>query len=385
MLNGAKLFGEFNIINVNEMKHNKYLSIPNSYLGDVITLFRQHLSQVQDWVAYEKIHGTNASFYVDASGVRKCARRNAFLQENEDQYGQKKIAERYSREFNDIFSEVALTVDVLCDGVSACDFQNYGYIIIYGELFGGHYPHEDVEPVPGAKRIQPHVYYHPDNMFLIFDVRAVYMAPSFSESKGVDFSFFFPPVSLGRIIPESLCIPIVDLGTLDSMLKIKVDFHTLLQDKYDLPVLDSKAEGVVIRPFYEEYLLPDGSRALLKKKSSKFLEKKAQKKKNDKELPELTEDQAQVYQALGQYINQARMLSVASKLDEGVLSGGFKSFNLLMDALRKDAVKDFMEENNRMASIYCSMNGKEERVMKKLIGHLISAEVKNFLLSGIEL
>eukprot|EP00479_Gromia_sphaerica_P013976 TRINITY_DN8075_c0_g1_i1.p1 TRINITY_DN8075_c0_g1~~TRINITY_DN8075_c0_g1_i1.p1 ORF type:complete len:90 (-),score=10.04 TRINITY_DN8075_c0_g1_i1:42-311(-) len=43
-------------------------------------------------------------------------------------------------------------------------------IQMYGELFGGGYPHEDVEPVDGVELIQDEILYCPGLEFYAFDI-----------------------------------------------------------------------------------------------------------------------------------------------------------------------------------------------------------------------
>lgn len=43
-------------------------------------------------------------------------------------------------------------------------------ITVYGELFGGHYPHDSVSPVSGLKPVQTGIYYSPSLEFFVFDI-----------------------------------------------------------------------------------------------------------------------------------------------------------------------------------------------------------------------
>jgi hypothetical protein len=44
------------------------------------------------------------------------------------------------------------------------------HVTLYGELFGGAYPHLDVPPVPGVQAVQTGVYYSPRIEFCAFDL-----------------------------------------------------------------------------------------------------------------------------------------------------------------------------------------------------------------------
>lgn len=53
------------------------------------------------------------------------------------------------------------------------DLWNLEKIFIYGELFGGEYPHPEVNPVSGVQAIQTGVYYSPRIEYCAFDIAVV--------------------------------------------------------------------------------------------------------------------------------------------------------------------------------------------------------------------
>ena len=53
------------------------------------------------------------------------------------------------------------------------EYAGVEHVFLYGELYGGQYPHPDVDPVPGLQAVQTGVYYSPHIEFCAFDLRVV--------------------------------------------------------------------------------------------------------------------------------------------------------------------------------------------------------------------
>jgi Rnl2 family RNA ligase len=183
-----------------------------------------------DWVVTEKIHGANFCFVVDESGIQ-CAKRRALLEADEDFFGHRSLAARKSDALRSLFA-----------GVRRCD-PGVSAIMVYGELFGGAYPHRDVAPDPGVSAVQTGCYYAPTIEFCAFDVALIkqgsqrsYLAYDeailrFAEAK----LFYAAPLFIGRY-EDAVAYP---LG-----------FDSHVPAALGLPALSApnKAEGVVIKP-----------------------------------------------------------------------------------------------------------------------------------------
>lgn len=110
------------------------------------------------WVATEKIHGANLTIATDGESVR-VGKRKAWLEPGDDFFGWQLLRVE--------LEEAARTVrHALGLGVSG----PRDVVRLYGELFGGHYPHADVPPAPGASPVQTGVWYAPDVRFALFDI-----------------------------------------------------------------------------------------------------------------------------------------------------------------------------------------------------------------------
>src|SRR5262245_49427546 len=93
------------------------------------------------WVVLEKIHGANLAPVSNGDEVR-AAKRKALLERGEEFFGWEGIVTRY-----------ADAVRALAKTLRAADAET-AEVIVYGELFGGGYPHPDVPPVAGVEPVQ---------------------------------------------------------------------------------------------------------------------------------------------------------------------------------------------------------------------------------------
>ncbi len=108
------------------------------------------------WVVTEKVHGANFSFHYEDRRL-KFAKRKEFLSWSDDFFGFQLVANRLEERVTSLFEELSLK-------------EGANHIILYGELFGGDYPHPQVERNPELHPIQTGVYYSPDISFCAFDL-----------------------------------------------------------------------------------------------------------------------------------------------------------------------------------------------------------------------
>ena len=150
------------IITFSHMEFIKYGSITNCYRQKEINFLisNGHTNNDIEWVATEKIHGANFSFYVkrveDGELVVLCGKRNSIMDPVE-----------YSKFFNSL--EVFKKYEQAVKNVYL-QLDNVEWVIIYGELFGGAY-NNIPKPTPTTKCVQSGIYYCPHNDFFAFDIR----------------------------------------------------------------------------------------------------------------------------------------------------------------------------------------------------------------------
>jgi len=136
----------------------KYPSIENSYRQAFIEKIRLHGYGQEKYCITEKIHGCNTQItYNVKDGTFIYGKRTEALLENESCYGVQDI-------FDSLRDKVRLVANYL-GGERILE-----RIIVYGEVFGGSYPHPDVKKNNTAKRCQKGIWYSPNNEWKAFDI-----------------------------------------------------------------------------------------------------------------------------------------------------------------------------------------------------------------------
>lgn len=283
----------------------KYPKITNSYDVKFLTKIAEHGLYASDikWSVSEKLHGANLSIYCDGIGI-EIASRNGMLDDSGNFYSLHTIKEELYR------IVIAL--------------QEYykGNIKVYGEIFGGAYPHPDV-PKANIGMVQKGVFYCPDIKFSVFDIQ---------------LGDYFLPVNEVEEICLSFDILHQDTlfkGTLTECLMFPNDNQTEMPNLLDLPSIDNNImEGVVIKPIYPVFM--GDHRVILKNKNSVFAEKNSAKKRLPKERKDLSTEMQETLESFAQYININRLDSATSKLGavESKLIGAF------MKELHRDVMED---------------------------------------------
>ncbi|CAF3493866.1 unnamed protein product [Rotaria sp. Silwood1] len=228
------------------------------------------------WCVTEKVHGANFCFLCDNNGQRiQCGKRTSLLSDTDEFFGYKR------RLFNEIIPKIQQIYQFVQN-----TFPNLEKLYVFGELFGGYYPHPDVPKLPNINAIQTGIWYCPDIEFYAFD-----LAISINDKQTyLDYEYAitaFQHVNL--LYAEPLFI-----GKYEEALDFKLGFNSHIPGKLGLPPLheDNKAEGIVIKPMHEIMIKTNkGSpiRAIVKKKIEEFAEDKynqAQKQvfKNDEQF-----------------------------------------------------------------------------------------------------
>ena len=210
-----------------------------------------------EWVVTEKVHGANFCLVTDGREVR-CANRREWLRAGETFYGWEALRDRLRPAVLELH---ALTAATTIPGLRRA--------AVYGELFGGGYPHPDVPPVSGVQPVQTGVWYAPGIEFCAFDL-AVETADGARRYLDAD--------AMRDLCDRAglLTAPPLATGRLTDALNFSLGFDSAVSARLGLPPLPGPnvAEGVVVRPARETALeTPKGSvRLLLKRKIATFSE-----------------------------------------------------------------------------------------------------------------
>lgn len=333
------------------MHFSKYSDMENAYRTNTINKFVEHGVTSGVWQVEEKVHGSNFSIWYDGTDIR-CARRSAFLGVDETFNNYQYVVAPLIEKVKSIWSE----------------FPQAGHITLFGEIFGGNYPHPDVEKIKGRTKIQDGVYYTPDNMFYLFDIEVddkvidLTVVERISEQYG-----FFYAKPLFR-------------GTFQECMEYPNDQQSKIAEWLGLPAIEGNIrEGVVIKPVEPKYL-PNGNRVFLKNKNEKWSEK-THKPKLPKEKIELSELAERILEECSAYFCENRLKNVLSKL--GPVTD--KDFGKIMKDFQEDAYKDFSKDHEGESEYDISLlDKKEAKVVHKRLCSIGSGLIRSNFVNIID-
>eukprot|EP00929_Paragymnodinium_shiwhaense_P000927 TRINITY_DN101122_c0_g1_i1.p1 TRINITY_DN101122_c0_g1~~TRINITY_DN101122_c0_g1_i1.p1 ORF type:complete len:476 (+),score=101.74 TRINITY_DN101122_c0_g1_i1:174-1430(+) len=232
----------------------KYASIENSYreghVNKVRRLVESQLGADAEWVATEKVHGSNFCFETDGTSINH-ASRVKILKEDADFFNVQTTMPKYHPYVLNAFASAKQR------------YPGLQSLLIYGEYFGGYYPGHKSKSEAGLKKVQIGIAYSPGHHFYAFDVALngeQFM--DFDEARDLLLHAGFPLVAapLWR-------------GSLHRLLEIDVEtFHTTLPKLLGHEPIQgySVAEGLILRPTKE--VVGGDLRPILKNKSKAFWE-----------------------------------------------------------------------------------------------------------------
>lgn len=242
-----------------------------------------------EWVALEKIHGSNLSVHVTGINKFEFYRRNGKIDLEENFYKYKNTFKLLEGMLNECFKVLN------------------NQFILYGEQFGGQYNHPDIENMTD-KPVQKEIHYSPNFNFIPFDLRI--WDKTRSNWYFEDYCVFNNLMkSIGFKTPPILC-----KGCVTKVCNYDVNNNiiTKIPELYNLPpILDNFIEGVVIRPIKNIYHKKD--RVMYKNKTIKFSEKLYKVKKVPSKLEPIIKE---FMSRISPYVTIQRLHNVLSKEPE---------------------------------------------------------------------
>jgi len=333
------------------IQFKKYNSIENTFDKEFIERIFIEECDKQEFVVQEKVHGANVCLMTDGETV-SFGKRTGFVEANEKFYDYEELLERYTLKVISLFSVVKET------------FADLKTLIVFGEMFGGKYPHHDVKSNNKTMVIQKGVYYCPNHEFYAFDLYVINEetgkfltvdeANAFFEREG-----FFYAKTLFR-------------GALAECIKYPNDAPSLIAEWLGLPPMeDNICEGVVIRPVTPTYL-HNGSRVLLKSKNERFAEKKAVKKRAPKLFvePSYSEELNNLLLVAEEYVTENRLNNVASKIGQISVP---RDTGKLIGLFSKDILDDFLKERS---GEYAVLEKNEQKILNRHVNSLATNMIK---------
>lgn len=290
----------------------KYSSLTNSYKKDFVD--QCEMLDIKEWIATEKLHGSNFSF-ISVNGEVTPAKRNSII-------GMEPSGCYTFYGCNDVFNQHKAAVAQL----EAIIGQP---ITVFGELYG-----QGV-----MKEIQ-----YSNKAFAGFDI--------WLHDSGTYLPYNAVRERLDLVgIPR---VPELAQGSLRELLAMPAEFTSKL--------CNAKAEGMVIRPAYgpdSQNYTARGDRAIIKHKSKAFLEKKQRAPRGPSNLEPEVQEHLNNFLA---YITEARLSNVLSKEDADV---GFKDFGRITGLFLQDAWDEFSRDEYAM-----------EKSHRKAISRMITKEAQ---------
>lgn len=276
------------------MEFKKYSSLDNAYRQKFID--HCHELGINQWVALEKVHGSNFSFITDGYDVTP-AKRTSTIGINPENG-------RY--EFygcHDVVTKYMNSVRQIADIVQ-------GPVVVYGELYG--------------QGIQKEIDYGSKD-FIAFDIM-------------LEDGTFIPHDAVVDLCSR-VGIPVVPelgRGSLEEMLSISPEINSIVAPG------EQTAEGLVIKPLDVDARLGNGSRAIIKNKSKAFSEKKDRTPKKPFKLPDSVKP---LFDDFCQYLNENRLNNVLSKIGKVTQ----KDFGMVTGSLIQDAKDEFERDEYEIA------------------------------------
>ncbi len=245
------------------------------------------------WIAQEKIHGAHFVIGIKGNSIR-FGKRKSWLRDDDPFFGWQLIR-----------SELTEQAFSLRDHLESDRSQS---LYLYGELFGGHYPHPDVEPVQGMTAVQTGVWYSPEIKWSVFD------AVVCPELATAECFFVDQKLLMESLVSCQALTPVVrGRGVLNDLWQLNVRFPAQMPSCFGLPEIKNNwAEGLVIKPQSQTQV---SRRVVYKRKIDEF---------NEKQFDESEcWDERQIVSPGGlmswatKMVNPARIASARSKIGDG--------------------------------------------------------------------
>lgn len=313
------------------MKFNKFSSLENTYRQNLIDKVQYEGKDAGLWMATEKLHGANFSFWCDGTEV-KVASRTQFV--DGTFYNCQAVINKYSDKVLQLWKELA--------GYEGTEF----ILVIYGELFGGN--------------VQKEVEYG-EKDFRAFDVSV--------KGRVLDKGAANQLVGVVGGIPFA---PILHVGTLAECLALSNTFKSTLTPEGYLE--ENNAEGLVIEPV-EPNWFNNGSRIYFKNKTEGFSEKKRKPKEHI--VFELSDEESGLMNELLTYNTTQRVSNVISKI--GQVTN--KDFGKILGLTTQDLLEEFTKETEQDPKQIAENNWKS---FLKLLQSEVGKEVRSQFVLALE-
>ncbi len=280
----------------------------------------------------EKVHGANFSFVYENKNL-SFAKRKEPIKWTDDFFGFQLIVSRIEENVIRLFEELSH------------DFKADKYVL-YGELFGGKYPHSNVNPDTNIQAIQTGIYYSPTIEFYAFDI-----ALEFHNTQAKSYLDYQKAISYFEKF-NLVHAKILFSGKLNDALNFNIRINSQVPSQLGLPALENNLiEGVVIKPLNHQSVLQQNPRPILKVKNPEFDEEEkfheAEKWSYTPNVSSHLEELSFLLTDLRKHLTQNRLNSAISKIGAIDLQNEKRMQDIKNEFLR-DVLFDFNESNNNI-------------------------------------
>jgi len=330
-----------------------YEKMPNHFKKLGLTAQDFSILEKEKWVVTEKIHGANFSFVYEKSRL-KFAKRKEYLQWTDDFFGFQLVVNQLEDRILQLFEQ--LKTDYSAE---TC--------ILYGELFGGKYPHQEVEIFPNVQAIQTGVYYSPTIEFCAFD-----LAFQLNDSESKVYLSYETAISYFKKFEIFYAKPLF-IGKMNEAMNFNTKMNSLIPKELNLPELQNNLiEGIVIKPFHETDIKP---RPILKIKNIEFDEEEkfheAEKWSFIPKISSKSEELGYILDELKRNLTKNRLESAISKIGPLDFNNQFRITEIKNELLH-DIFVDFNENNELILN---ELSNDETEWLKKRM----FSEINQFL------
>ena len=225
------------------IQFSHYESIDNLNEKSIKPFLNNGMGELE-WVAMEKIHGSNLSFITNGINIH-VAKRGGIIGDAENFFNAQQLVKKYKNDILEIFVRVKNLV------------PKVGQIQIYGEMYGGVYPGFEQK----VKPVQRGIYYRPEIDFIAFDIKVNSSDENFYLSNK-EFERLFSGLKIDTV-------PVLARGKLADLIQLSPVFPTTIPTLFKLPeVPNNMAEGYVFK--LNKRVSATDDRPIVKSKNGKF-------------------------------------------------------------------------------------------------------------------
>lgn len=298
----------------------------------------------REFVATEKLHGTNTGIFVFKDGTMDLGSRTQFVGFNSENSTHRRVSEYIDKDY---FKEI---------GLDLIEKHGFEYIVFYGEFFGS-----SIFNNMGYKQVKEKT-----NEFRVFNIIGVLGEVINLEETALDLvKLSFNEVQ--EVLSSEYLVPFERKGKLVELIK-SLDLD--IESNYG-----GKREGFVVQPTDEIRFYSNTGFALkgIKIKSEKFTEVKPKKEKPqvatiDKMIRGLSDDMIRLVKDMERYVTESRLENVISHGDLEVTSENIMP-------ITKEFLKDILDEYQ---NVY-NHDEKELGVANKRLTNPAIVLVKNYI------